>query len=343
MSAESAGKRLRVNWRLWIGLAFSAVCLWLATRGVDLREMVRSLGAANPFWLLLAVASVAVTFWLKAVRWRLLFEEPVRPSLSRSFAVLCIGLFVNAFFPARLGEIARALLVGQETGRSYTLGTIVVEKVADLVLFAAMTVVLLARLSLPEWLLEPARASMVLMAVAVVGCAVLAWKGGFALRILALVSRLLPEQWAAWLSRQASQGLASLEVLRRPRVVAGVLGWSAVIWVLGAVTNYVVFVAVGIEPMVLPAVLLLVVLQAGVAVPSSPGRLGVFHYLAIITLSLFAVGKDEALVYAVALHLSVYLPMIVLGLWYMWREEVSWTQLWPARPRATALPGTDPS
>ena len=343
MSPHSAAKRIRVNWRLWIGLAFSAVCLWLAARGVDLRDMVRSLADANPFWLLLAVFSVAVTFWLKAVRWRMLFDRPVRPSLSRSFAVLCIGLFVNGFFPARLGEVARALLVGQETGRSYTLGTIVVEKVADLVLFAAMTVVLLMRLSLPEWLLEPARASMVLMAVAVVGCAALAWQGKLALRLLSLALRILPEQWRTWLSRQAGQGLASLEMLRRPRLVVGVLAWSTVIWVLGAATNYIVFLAVGLKPMVLPSVLLLVVLQAGVAVPSSPGRLGVFHYLAIITLSLFAVGKDQALVYAVALHLSVYLPMIVLGLWYMWREEVSWTQLWPARPRATALPGSDPS
>jgi len=267
LAAESTSKGGRINWRLWVGLAFSGVCVWLAVRDVDLGETVRSLRDADLLWLAVAVASVVFTFWLKAVRWRVLFEGTNRPSLQRSFAVLTIGMFVNSFFPARLGEIARALLVGQDAGASYTLGTIVVEKVSDLVLFAAMVVFLLVQLPLPEWLLEPARASIVLMAIAVVACVVLAWKGGLALKALSLVLRIFPDRWGEWVSRQARQGLASLQVLRRPRLVLTVLGWSTIIWVMSAATNYLAFMAVGMKPTVVPAVLLLVVLQAGVAVP----------------------------------------------------------------------------
>jgi len=56
-------------------------------------------------------------------------------------------------------------------------------------------------------------------------------------------------------------------------------------------------------------------------VPSSPGKVGVFHYLVIISLALFNVSKGPALAYAVILHLIVYGPTAILGGYYVWRES----------------------
>jgi len=71
----------------------------------------------------------------------------------------------------------------------------------------------------------------------------------------------------------------------------------------------------------------LVVLQVGMAVPSSPGRIGVFQYLVILALSIFAVDKNVALGYSVVLYLVIYVPMVLIGGYCLWREKVTWQKL----------------
>jgi glycosyltransferase 2 family protein len=102
---------------------------------------------------------------------------------------------------------------------------------------------------------------------------------------------------------------------------------------VSALTNWLVWKAMGQAWPLPAALLLLVVLQAGVAVPSSPGRIGVFQYLTILTLSLFAVAKAVALSYSVLLHLTTYAPMLGLGAYYLWREKTTWQKLEEAARR----------
>lgn len=310
-------------------MAVSVACVWLLLRDTDLAQLATAVRRVNPLLLPVAVLSVVLTFLAKAARWRLLFREREVPSLGRSFAIICIGLLVNSFAPARLGEVVRALLMGGGNRNSYAFGTIVVEKVADLVMFALGIALVLSQHTLPEWLVQPARVTVILMLLGVSACIALAWWGGLALRLLTPAARVLPAGWGAWLARQAGEGLASLRVLRRPRLVIGLLLWSGVVWTLGASTNYLMIRGMGLQVPASAALLLLVVLQAGVAVPSSPGKIGVFHYLVVVTLALLGVEREEALGYAVVLHLSVYLTIIALGVWYLWREEVSWRQFLP--------------
>jgi hypothetical protein len=90
---------------------------------------------------------------------------------------------------------------------------------------------------------------------------------------------------------------------------------------LGAAANYVIFSALGLtvdRPWV-AAAFLIVVLYLGAVVPSSPGRVGLFHYLAVISLALFGVAKAPALSYGIVLHIVVYGPTAVLGAYYIWR------------------------
>jgi hypothetical protein len=77
---------------------------------------------------------------------------------------------------------------------------------------------------------------------------------------------------------------------------------------------------------------LLAVLQLGVAVPSVPGRFGVFEGLCLLTLAVFGVEANLALAYGVMLHGVVLLPPLVLGSWWLVRLN------WPARQTIRELP-----
>ena len=323
------------NWQLWMGIVFSLGFLALALRGVDLTETANALRQVNVLILGAAVASFVFSAAAKAIRWQLLLTVHKAPSFSRAFSVLSVGLMVNTFLPARLGEFARATLMGEAEAdnKVYVLGTVALEKVADLLCLLLLLAALLWRMTLPEWLAGSARGMALALAILAPCFLLLAWQKDFFLQMVERMSRFLPLAKREWLARQTRYGLASLDVVRRPRLLVGLLGWSLIVWILSALTNTLVFLALGLSLPVWASLLLLVVLQVGTAVPSSPGRIGVFQYLVILTLSIFAVDKNVALGYSVVLYLVIYVPIALLGVWGLWHEKITWGKLTEAMVR----------
>ena len=317
------------NWQLWIGAVFSLGFLVLALRDVDLAQTANALRRVNLPIFGAAVASYVLTIAVKAIRWRSLFAVRKTPPFGRALSVLSIGVMVNAFLPARLGEVTRAYLMGEAEADSkvYALGTVAVEKVTDLLFLLITLMLLLSQMTMPEWLAGPARGTALALAVLVPCLVLLAWQRDFVLRIVERISRFVPSAWREWLVRQTRYGLDSLDVVRRPRLLIALFGWSVIVWILSALTNYLVFLALELVVPIWASLLLLVVLQIGTAVPSSPGRIGVFQYLVILTLSIFAVDKNVALGYSVVLYLAIYMPMALMGCYCLWREKITWQKL----------------
>ena len=107
--------------------------------------------------------------------------------------------------------------------------------------------------------------------------------------------------------------VSGLGSLRDVRMVLFACAWSAAVWGLAAGTNYLLFLAFGLPLSFGAALFLLVILHVGVAPPSSPGKLGVFHVLVVLSLESLGIGRSTALVYGAVLHAIVYGPQIVLG------------------------------
>jgi glycosyltransferase 2 family protein len=327
------------SWQLWVSILFSLGFLWLALRGVDLRETAYALGQVNVLILAIPVASYVLSTVAKAIRWRLLLSPRTSPSLGRSFSVLSIGVMVNTFLPARLGDFVRAYLMGEAEADSkvYVLGTVVVEKVSDLILLLLSLIVLLSQMALPAWLAGSARGMALVLALLLPCLVLLVWQRDFILRMVDKIIHFIPTRWQEWMLRQTRYGLSSLDVLRRPRLLLGLFGWSLIIWIVSALTNYLVFWAMGLKLPFFTSLLLLVVLQVGTAVPSSPGRIGVFQYLVILTLSIFALDKNVALVYSIILYFVIYVPIVLMGGYCLWREKVSWKKLVESATMLTRL------
>jgi len=236
---------------------------------------------------------------------------------------------MNTFLPARLGDFARAYLMGEVEKKSkvYILGTVVVEKVTDLLFLLLSLVVLLSQMVLPEWLGGSARGMALVLAFLIPSLALFTWQREFILRFSEWVIRFFPIAWREWLGKQIHNGLTSLEVVRQPRLIIGLFGISLLVWIVSAFTNYLVFLALGLTLPFWSSLLLLAVLQVGASVPSSPGRVGVFQYLVILTLSVVAVDKNVALGYSIVLYLVVYIPIVIIGSFCLWREKITWQKL----------------
>jgi uncharacterized membrane protein YbhN (UPF0104 family) len=60
-------------------------------------------------------------------------------------------------------------------------------------------------------------------------------------------------------------------------------------------------------------------LQAGISIPSIPGKIGIFEYICVLSLVAFKVDPARAFSYGILLHAIVLLPTTILGLIFFWR------------------------
>jgi len=308
-----------------LGTALSLVFLWLAFRDVPFSQVTTAFSSADYRFVALALALVLVSPLARAARWKLLFH-PDHKGLSylRLAEVLLIGQMLNIVVPARLGEVARIYFVGQTESRSRarTLGTIAVEKWLDILMLLLLVLLVPIFVSLPPWF-HDSRANLAVFAIAFFGLALaLSYGKDRLLSLVKSLSRFLPEGWRTRIHRATGLALGSLDVLRSPWVGLKLQGWSLLIWTLSILVNYTVFLALGLPLPFAAAVFLVVVLEVGVAVPSVPGKLGVFHYLCTLALGVFGLEKGAALGYAVLLYFVVFGPPALLGALFLWWESV---------------------
>ena len=99
---------------------------------------LKSLSEANYLWILLALFIAFLSHLSRAYRWKYLLETlDLKPKLSLMYHSVMIGYIINLTIP-RSGELARAAYFSryQKTKPDQIFGTIVIERVVDLIMFA---------------------------------------------------------------------------------------------------------------------------------------------------------------------------------------------------------------
>ncbi len=327
-SAQQPVRAVRPLWRsgrMWLGIALSLGSLVLAMRGIDKGEIAATLRTTHLGWLLGAMLVVLVTAVAKTVRWRLLLTQRSHQALSPAppaigtrqlTRIWLAGASLNLALPApRSGDLARAYLVGEagKVSKSFVMGTIAAEKLLDMVLLAVCFIALLPLIVLPQEL-AARRFPIIGMTTLVVALVfVVLWQRQRLLALAEWLLRRLPERWGTPLLGSGERAVRGLDALRSPRLMFWLTISSVIILILSVYTNYLVFLALGLRPSWVQSFFLLVVLQAGVSVPSTPGKVGVFQVLCRWSLGLFGVPPAEGVAYGILLYLAAPVLLMVVG------------------------------
>ena len=317
------------NPRILIGVIVSAICLFFVLRQVDFAELVDTLGRTNLFWVALTILQLIPAMWLKAYRWRLFFPDPEAARRAGLVPALYIGYMVNTIAPLRMGELVRAYLVGHHDrlGVSTTVATVVLEKLFDVGSLVLIFVVLALLAPLPDWANAAAAASGLGLTVGVIGTIFLVVAEARVISLLEYVEKRLPLLNRLHLSALAASFVDGLRCIQSPERLFWSVVWSAVLWIGGAATLAFGFLAVGISLTPAMVLFLLVVTNLGMAVPSAPGYVGVYHALVVVGLAVFGVAETTALSAAIVLHAAVFGFFLLGGMIYLWRGRFSLTQL----------------
>jgi uncharacterized protein (TIRG00374 family) len=106
-----------------------------------------------------------------------------------------------------------------------------------------------------------------------------------------------------------------------------VLLTSTVIWLLETGKYWFVMHAFPFEVSFFTLMLMNGVVNLATTIPSAPGYVGTFDALGIAVLEVYGVQGEVAAGYTLLLHGALWLPITLLGAYYMARASLSWKQV----------------
>ncbi len=323
------------RWEFWVGVLISIVFVWLALRGLHLEEFWQAVSNASYIWLLPGIGVYFIGVWVRAWRWHYLLG-PVKPIPTRTmFPITTIGYMGNNIYPARAGEVLRAVILKRREGVSISasLATIIVERIFDGVVMLAFVF-----LNLPELARLTADSGFIgnIQQVAVWGT--LAFIGALGVFLLAAmfpqvtaragqwaIERFLPARLQERVTGLMDRFLEGLASLRSPFNVLMVFLTSAVIWLLETGKYWFVMHAFPFEVSFFALMLMNGIVNLATTIPSAPGYIGTFDAPGIAVLTAYGVDQATAAGYTLVLHAALWLPITLLGAYFLAREGIRWS------------------
>lgn len=298
-----------------IEIAVSLAFLALALRGVQFDDLWAALRHASYIWLAPAVLATILTLLIKAWRWQLLFRPEYHPPFPAVYTALSAGYLASNVLPARLGEVVSVVLLVSDEPVSVarTLSTLIVTRLLDLLSLLVILVGLLPFVKLPPDMLAAARGLGVMALLGVIAIVLLSFWRDATLRLAHRVLRHIRPLDRPAVYDSLGHLLDGFATLRRPiglvLIAVTLVAWASVLVVAWSCAQ-----AFHLEVPLTAVIFANIVVALGMLVPSSPGYIGVFHYLTTVALAPFGVPKEVALGYAIVWHGVNYLTLSVAGM-----------------------------
>jgi glycosyltransferase 2 family protein len=287
-----------------VGFAIGGVFLYLAARHASMADVLTAIRSAKTGWLAVAVLLYWLELGARVMRWHALLLHTEKPvELRDTTSAFLIGYAANNVLPAKLGELIRIDLISRvsEVPRMSSLGTVVIERVFDMLLILLMGGFSIGLLVLPESFdLTRLRNGMItletLTALLMVVGAYLYWSG------ISSRQTLTPR-----IRARLGQLSRAIRLLMRPTEFGRILALSLLIWALNGLAMWLIVFALGVSLYPLQTLLLMGVVGISAALPAPPAGLGVLQYAFALVFELL--GKSSA----IGLAASATVQLALLG------------------------------
>src|SRR6266498_4391998 len=323
------------KWQFWVGVLISAGFLYWAFSKLAWNEFWNSIQTANYWWLIPGIIVYFVAVWIRAWRWHYLLGPIKKIPTETMFPITAIGYMGNNIYPARAGEVLRAVILKRKEGVSVSasLATIIVERIFDGVVMLAFVFV-----NLPELAKLTGGSGFVgnIQQVAVIGTSL--FIGALVIFLLAamfpqitakfglqVIERLTPQRLHSRIIGFMNRFLDGLASLRSPFNVLMVFFTSVIIWLLETGKYWLVMQAFPFHVSFFALMLMNGIVNLATTIPSAPGYIGTFDAPGIAVLTAYGVEHSVAAGYTLVLHVALWLPITLLGAYFLTREGMHWS------------------
>jgi uncharacterized protein (TIRG00374 family) len=325
------------KWIFWLGMLISVVLLYFSLRKLNVMDAWETVKTAKYLWLIPGIAVYFVAVWVRTWRWHYLLRPLKKIDTNKMFPVVAIGYMGNNIYPYRAGELLRAAVLKRREGVpiSASLATIIVERVFDGVVMLAFVFLNLGELSkltgssgfvgniksLALW------GAVIFIAVLVIFLAA-AMLPHQTRRIADwFIDRLVPAKFRTGLSGFTHKFLDGLESLRSPADALMIFVTSFIIWLLETGKYWFVMHAFPFQVSFFALMLMNGIVNLATTIPSAPGYVGTFDAPGIALLNAYGVPNAISVGYTLVLHVALWLPITLVGLYFFTREGLKWGEV----------------
>ncbi len=308
----TTGKRGILKWLP--GVLISGIAIYAIFRIARWDGLQLAISKIQISYLLAGLAIYMISLLARGMAWRILLEK--KATLGQTFLALNEGYLVSNIFPFRLGEFARAFLLGTETklGTVRVLSSIVIERAFDLAIAAGLIISMLPLAFELSWAKPVAFGTMIIVVI------------GFVVLYFLAVKREDVKKWfvrfgenKAFIQKtilpQIDPFFQGLSALSNPVQFITSLGCMLLSWGLAILEYYVLLLQFVPNAQLWWLALCIGILGLGIALPSAPAAIGVWEASLIAGLAIFKVDATQALAYAALIHFMNFVTNGSLGLY----------------------------
>lgn len=225
------------------------------------------------------------------------------------------GYLGNNVLPARAGELIRAIYVGKENNISFsfTLATGLVERFMDLIALVIIGSIALASAGIiSDQIVTPLKVISVIALAGLGGILIAPYLGN---KLTSLVSSLpgvnhrVKERVGKFL-KQFFRGVEALHHLSRAGMF---ILFTSIIWAMDGVGVVILARSLHLEITLTQSFLLLAGLGLSSAIPSTPGYVGVYQFVAVTILKPFGIANTDSLALIIFLQAANLLLVVFWG------------------------------
>ncbi|MCP4429295.1 MAG: flippase-like domain-containing protein, partial [Chloroflexi bacterium] len=235
--------------QFWLGMGISAACLAAIFLFIEPVAILEALKTARYGYLALSGASLVAFMIVRATRWRFMLNNDI--PWEQVFHIQNIGYMLTMLLPFRLGDVARAVLIGNVPPVTLAQGvsTMVVERILDMMFIIALLPFTLAEVeTLPVWMQSGARGFGIVALAAIVVLIAAANQRPLAQRLSIFIFDRIPflntETWV----RRINELLAGLNSLTRLQDGLILIILSILVWLPILIAYRSALTAVHIQP-----------------------------------------------------------------------------------------------
>lgn len=332
----------------WLGIVVTLACMYFVLRGLDYAKLWDIIKNVNVGLLLLTVAIYIGGYYIRAERWHHLLKHIKPLKAVELFPYLVMGFMFNNVLPARAGEFIRAYMTGSKKGvsRSSTFATVVIERVFDgLVMIGYFIAGYTAfHFIKKQSVITPINFFGMTLGIkdAVLGFAILGsavFVGIFIFMFFLMYKKaatsvfihklmsVFPAVIKDKVGKFIDTFIEGLGVLGSLKGIMTVFGLSVAAWTVEVFTYWLMGKAMNLEINILLLCLVMAVANFAIMAPGTPGGVGPFEFFGVAIMLLFAYPKEEAAAYVFLVHIMILLPIIILGVIFMFAEGFNFSKL----------------
>ena len=335
--------------QLIVGLSIGAFFIWFLARSINWRDVTQALRDANWWWLIAGTATIIITFITRVLRWGYIVRAAGAVSFRSMFSATQIGFMGNFVLPARAGEVIRAVVLNRLTRIPFAkcFAFVALDRVTDL--FGLIMVMLVSviffhptgDIVLPEELFGdfppiPANAirtaafGVALFLTTIIGCFVVLYvKQSLLLRISDRLFLFLGKGLADRVHTLLSHFADGMHVFRSRADMTKSISLSLVTWLLAVLAYYCVLMAFSIDLPWYASFIVMSLMSVAISVPGPPGFIGPFHMAVVGGVLLLdpQADLDVAMAAAIMSHFINLLPIVLVGVYSLYRENFGLLEL----------------